>query len=124
MRQAVAYVENATARRAKLAGRRVAYFVALTVTAVLIGIASIACALAALWIALLPYCGPAGAPLVISGILLAGFVGVLGLLRHSQRPDDTPPISVAVPNPPTGGQTIPLLIGAVLAGFSLGVTRK
>ena len=123
-RLAIAYAENVAVVRAKQTSRRFGYVAALTISAATIGIASVACALTALWVALLPYCGPAGAPLIVSAVLFFGCLSALGLLRYGRRPGDATPISSAGSNPPTGEQTIPLLIGAVLAGLAMGSSRK
>jgi hypothetical protein len=56
-----------------------------TAAAVLVT-ASLGCALAALWIRAIPYLGPAGAPLAVAGVLLAGSLAALGLMRHITRP--------------------------------------
>jgi hypothetical protein len=61
--------------------------------AVLLAAAAWACACAALWIALIPSLGPAGAPLVVAGVCLV-FAGILGLIawlllrRRRARPAD------------------------------------
>lgn len=127
IRQAVACAENAAIRqatRATQAGRRFAYVSALTVGTVATGAASAACALTALWIGLLPSCGPVGAPLIISGILCGGCLSLLGLLRSGRRPGDATPGANAASKPPNGQSAIPLLIGGLLAGLAMGSAPK
>ena len=114
IRLAVAYAENAAVRQAAQASRRLTYVTALTVAAVVTGIASATCALAALWVVLLPFCGPAGAPLIVSGVLCAGCATLVGLLRRGPRPPE------ATSGGPNGRSAVPMLIGAVLAGLAMG----
>ncbi len=61
--------------------------------AVLLAAAAWGCASAALWIALIPSLGPAGAPLAVAGVclLLAGILGLIAWLlvrRRRARPAD------------------------------------
>ncbi len=124
-RLAIAYAEGATVRRTPVAGHRIAYYSAIVVFTALAGLASLACAVTALWIALLPSCGAAGAPAVIAVLLLAACMCLLGLLWHGQRAREVPPVpAVGVSSPMTGEQTVPWLISAVLAGLAMGSSRK
>lgn len=116
-RLAVAYAESAAVRQAIQAKRRFAYVTALAIGAVVTGVASAACALTALWIGLLPFCGPVGAPSIVAGILCGACLSFLGLMRCRRRPD-------VAPNPPGGQSTIPLLIGGLLAGLAMGSAPK
>jgi hypothetical protein len=59
--------------------------------------ASVGCALAALWIWDVPRLGPAGAPLPVAGILLAGCLAAIVLMRHTARLRQAPSSSNATP---------------------------
>jgi len=123
-RLAVAYAENAAVRQAIQARRRFAYVTTLTVGAVVTGIASAACVLTALWIGLLPSCGPVVAPLIISGILCGVCLSLLGLMRCRRRSGDATPGAVAGSNPLSGQSAIPLLIGGLMVGLAMGSAPK
>ena len=116
-RLAVAYAENAAVQQAVQARRRFAYVSALAIGAVVTGTVSAACALTALWIGLLPSCGPVGAPSIVAGILCGVCLSLLGLMRRRRG-------SVPAPNPPGGQSAIPLLIGGLLAGLAMGSAPK
>jgi hypothetical protein len=116
-RLAVAYAESAAVRQASQAKRRFGYVTVLAIGAVVTGIASAACALTALWIGLLPFFGPVGAPSIVAGILGGVCLCLVGLMRRRRRPD-------AVPKPPDGQSAIPLLIGGLLAGLAMGSAPK
>ena len=123
-RLAIAYAEGATVRRTPVAGHRIAYYSIIVFVTALAGLASLACAVTALWIALLPSCGAAGAPAVIAVLLLAGCLSLLAILRHGHRRDVVPVPVAGAPTPVTGEQTMPWLISAVLAGLAMGSSRK
>jgi hypothetical protein len=98
--------------------RLVSAAVCLALIALVALLAAIGCAVAALWIYLIPYAGSVGAPLIVAGILLA-LCAILSLAayimaRHKPR----------VPGADFASAIQPL-IDAVLAGFTLGSrTRK
>jgi len=89
----------------------------LAVIALAAGLAAIGCAVAALWIYLIPYAGPVGSPLIVAGILLALCV-VLSIAayftaRHKPQVQGADFASAIQP-----------LLEAVLAGFTLGSRAK
>ena len=57
--------------RWKKKARLVSAAACLAVVALVAGLAAVGCAVAALWIYLIPYAGPVGSPLIVAGILLA-----------------------------------------------------
>jgi hypothetical protein len=67
------------------------------IVAVVLVTASVTCALAALWIWEIPRLGPAGAPLVVAVILLAGGLVAIAVMRHAPRAGRTSSGSCPVP---------------------------
>jgi hypothetical protein len=65
------------------------------VIAAILVTASIACAVTALWIWEVPRLGPAAAPLVVAGVLLALCLAVLALMQHILRSRPVPSASDA-----------------------------
>jgi hypothetical protein len=97
--------------------RLVSVAAGLAVTALIAGLAAIACAVAALWIYLIPYAGPVGAPLIVAGALLALCV-ILSLAAYV-----TARRKQKVPSPDFASAIKPLL-EAVLTGFAVGSRTK
>jgi hypothetical protein len=134
IRLAVASAENAAVREARRSRARIAYTAALMALASGCAFAAIACAIAALWIALLPYCGAAGAPLVVSALLLVICAALVLLLRYGRTVVDQAPEPSALAGlsglePAAAIQLlkdhkVPVLIGALLVGLAAGSSRK
>jgi hypothetical protein len=103
--------------RWKKKARLVSLAASLAVTALIAGLAAIACAVAALWIYLIPYAGPVGAPLIVAGALLALCV-ILSLAAYftARRKPQVPDVDFA--------STIKPLLEAVLTGFAVGSRTK
>jgi len=83
----------ATARRLGTVAPRLIAATVLAVMALMIALGAIGCAVAALWIFLLPQLGPAGAPLVAAGALLVlcGILlgGAYAVLRRQPKPAES-----------------------------------
>jgi len=104
--------------RWKKKARLVSVAACLAAIALVAGLAALGCAVAALWIYLIPYAGPVGAPVIVAGILLALCV-ILSAASYftAQRKPNVAGADFA--------GAIQPLIDAVLAGFTLGSrTRK
>ena len=104
--------------RWKKKARLVSVAACLAVIALVAGLAAIGCAVAAVWIYLIPYAGPVGAPLIVAGILLALCVILsIAACYTARRKPNVPGADFA--------SAIQPLVDAVLAGFTLGSrTRK
>jgi hypothetical protein len=89
----------------------------LAAVALIALLAAMVCAVAALWIYLIPYAGPVGAPAIVAGALLALClilsIAAYFTARHKPR----------VPGSEFASAIWPL-IEAVLAGFALGNKTK
>lgn len=92
---ALLIAERAGGRTGRQATANVAGIAVTTVAAACCGFAAIACALAALWLFLLPQLGPTGAPLVIAGVLVVMCGALLAVLRHEMKPGPPPPAGIA-----------------------------
>ncbi len=131
-------VAGAAGERARGAARRTALYLAGTIAAAAIGIAGIGCALAALWVALLPPLGIVGAWLVLAAILLAAGA-ILALLlnrgqaKHAEPEDITAAVRAALEDlraltehsgaglkKAIEGHEWQVVIAALLAGMFLG----
>jgi len=134
IRLAVASAENAAVREARRSRARIEYAAALIAAASFCAIVASGCAIAALWIALMPYYGPAGAPLIVSGVLFVICAGLGLLLRYRRPASEAPPEPSAVSSP-AGLDTaaalqllkdhkVPVLIGALLVGWAAGSPRR
>ncbi len=104
--------------RWKKKARLVSAAACLAAIALVALLAALGCAVAALWIYLIPYAGPVGSPLIVAGILLALCVILLLAAYFTAR--RKPNVSGA-----DFATAIQPLLDAVLAGFTLGSrTRK
>ena len=92
---ALLIAEGASGRKGEQATAKVASIAVTTVAAACCGCAAIACALAALWLYVLPLVGPTGAPLVVAGVLLVMCLALTVVLRHELRPRPPPPPGIA-----------------------------
>ena len=100
----------------------------LTVAGVL-GVAGAGCALAALWLAAIPYLGSAGAALVVAAVLFAGagmLLGGLALARKRRAPPPPDPLAPLLSEARLlmqdhAGTT---LLAALVAGFTAGQLRR
>jgi len=118
----------ATARRLGAVAPRLIAATVLAVMALMIALGAIGCAVAALWIFLLPQLGPAGAPLVAAGALLVlcGILlgGAYALLRRQAKPADLLTevlhhAAATAENPLAyESRLVVLLLGALAAGVS------
>jgi hypothetical protein len=97
------------------------------VAACVLGIASIGCAAASLWIFAIPWLGPAGAPLVVAFVLLAIGFAVVMLTGRRLRRRRIPPLSNAEASLALADAMRlfkdhkgAVLITALLAGFAAG----
>ncbi len=80
---------------AQQAGRRLLVASMFAAFGLVAGIAAIGCLLAGLWIALLPWAGPEGAPLIIGGLLAAVTVCAVLAGRSQLSPSTTVPVPLA-----------------------------
>ncbi len=103
--------------RWKKKARLVSAAACLAVIALVALLAALGCAVAALWIYLIPYAGPVGAPLIVAGALLALCV-ILSVASYftARRKPNVPGADFATAIQP--------LLEAVLAGFTLGSKSK
>lgn len=88
---ALTLVENAAVRHIRQPIARMAYVVTFALMAIGCAIAGIGCGLAALWIYALPHVGAVGAPLVVSGVLLAMSLVMLMVARYTSGARSAPP---------------------------------
>ncbi len=94
-------VTGAAGERARGAARRTALYLAGMIAVASLGVTGIGCALAALWVALLPQLGVVGAWLVLAAILLAAGA-ILALLlnrghtKHAEPEDITAAVRAAL----------------------------
>ena len=94
------------------------------------GFAVAGCLMAALWIAVLPLVGPAGAPLVVAAALAILAVAIIALLRHRDPPPVAAPANVDVirvleaASELTRADKVPALLAALLAGVVAGARPK
>lgn len=105
--------------------------VMLVYVAATCGFGVLGCLLAALWIAVLPHVGPAGAPLVVAGAL--ALIGVVTIAVLRQR-DPIPPVVaprqddiatlIDAASALTRADKVPALLAALLAGFAAGARPK
>ncbi|MBB4062898.1 phage holin family protein [Gellertiella hungarica] len=89
-------------------------------------LAAAGCGVAALWIALLPSLGPAGAPLAIAGLLFV--IGLVFLLVARRRPVLVVADPAADPRHPSAGSPLSanrsaLLLALFTAAFQSGARR-
>jgi hypothetical protein len=122
----------ASVQRIAITGPRTIAAILLALAAAMAGLAAIGCAVAALWIFLIPYIGAAGAALSAAAVLLAVsavlLIGGYTLLKRNRSPMET--IAEAIQS--GEGRKLardykPLLLaGSVLAGLvaALNATRK
>jgi hypothetical protein len=90
-------ITGAAGERARGAARRTALYLAGTIAVALLGVTGIGCALAALWLALLPQLGLIGAWLVLAAILLAaGAILALLLNRGHRKPEEPVDVGAAI----------------------------
>lgn len=115
--------EASDVRKGHPAIAHIALTATATAAAVACATASIGCALAALWLYLLPHVGMTGAPVIIAGILGAMCVALFAVVRLRLRPRAVPP-PAATPQSAVGeaerlvrDHRGPVLIGALLAGL-------
>jgi hypothetical protein len=104
------------------ASRRIGLMLFYAVLAAIAAIAAIGCAIAAIWLALLPAIGPVWTPLVI-GAVLAGATAILVLLissrpRGGRRSDGEDP--AALLSAILRDHKTSLILGAALAGMLAG----
>jgi hypothetical protein len=122
----LAALSRAGAPRVAVAARRAGVVVAAGVLAGVLLLASLGCALAALWIKAVPRLGPAGAALVVAVCLLVlGLAALSVVLRRPLRaraPAQAPtpiPLDALMRDNKTA-----LLTAAVVAGLCVGLNGK
>lgn len=126
-RQAVETIENLVSRALHDAVARLAATCTVMLLAGGCAAVGLGCVLAALWLFLLPYLGPVGAPLAIGGsLLLVGLVVVaLGRISRSFQPpaplhNVLPALAVAEATNLLKDHKSSVLIAAVIAGLTSG----
>lgn len=86
------FTHIATARRLGAVAPQLMAAVVLTAMALIVALGAIGCAVAALWIFLIPHLGLAGAPLVAAGALVTMcgvlFGGAYAVMRRQAKPTD------------------------------------
>jgi len=111
---------------------RLAFRVVLSIIAIGFAMAALVCALAALWIYLIPLAGTVGTPLIIAGAFL--FLAAIALVAAAYQRETKP---VAEPVPQVGvadllneatrqlkEQKVPVLIATLLTGLIAGTREK
>jgi hypothetical protein len=81
----MAFVRSGAAVAIASSAERMAKAALGAIVAAVLVAASVVCALAALWIWEVPRLGPAGAPLVVAGILFVVGLVALGVMQHTLR---------------------------------------
>jgi hypothetical protein len=96
--------------------------------AVLLALTAAGCAVAALWIYLLPLLGPVGAPLAAAGALLVAALVLLLIARRVLRPQPTtaaPPVDAAAElTRLTRDHKVEMLVAALTAGLVAGAGNR
>ena len=82
---ALRLVEAGAVGRSRRAFTQMAFAAVATAVAAICGMATVACALTALWIYALPHVGAVGAPLIVAGALFVMSLTVYTLIRHAMR---------------------------------------
>ena len=136
LKLALALSEGAAVRHAGQATARMACVALVVLAASSFALAGVACALAALWIYTVPHVGPAGAPLIVAGVLLAISLAILAVLRYGFKPRQAPRPAVVTPDilrPEIllveatrllKQHKLPVLLAALLAGLAAGRGEK
>jgi hypothetical protein len=112
--------EVALADRVIGAVRRVPAQIALAFAASVLGLAAAGCACAAIWIACMPYLGPAGAPLLVAFLLALGALVCIACMRRPLVARRGAGLST-VPQAGVPSDMAPIL-AAALAGFVGGLS--
>jgi hypothetical protein len=133
-------VTGAAGAHAREAARRTAVYLAGLIAVALLAIAGLGCALAALWVALLPELGALGAWLVLAGVLLVAAAilafAIQGRREHREPEDLSAAVQAALGDlraftehsgeglkKAVEGHEWQLVIAALLAGLLLGRRR-
>ena len=127
----VALLARASAmRQARPCARRLACVAASVVAAAVLASFALGCALAALWIYARPSLGAAGAPLLVAGVLLvlalAALLPVWRLRRRRRAPPSAGDLAaelLAEAARLTKAHEGPMLLAALIAGFTAGTRR-
>jgi hypothetical protein len=93
-----AFAETMSAGGVGVAARRMTIGAWCVALATVFGAASVGCAVAALWVLVLPEVGPVGAPLVAAGALLLLCLPLLVIARSVLRRRPPPPPAPALPD--------------------------
>lgn len=132
LRIAQAWTDDSVLPRAREAGVSALIAGATVLLATIFGLAALGCALAALWLYLLPLVGEVGAPLIVSGVLM-GLGGLVLLLPRMRDTTPTPPIQTTGATPDmmiaeasrlVRDNKVPVLLSAVLVGLCEGMRKK
>jgi hypothetical protein len=129
---AITFVKIAAGDRIGAAVRRNGVAAGCAVAGAAFAAASIGCAVAALWVFVLPKVGPVGAPLIAAAALLSACLTLLAIMRSILRRRPTPLPAAVVP--PAADPAVLIaeamrlfdenkgaaLLAAVLAGISAG----
>ena len=109
-----------------IAGRAVAASLCAALAAIFAA-AAIACSIAGVWIFALPYVGPAGAPLVVTGLLLVICLVLSAASWRVWSPKQEPPRPAMVPQLSIADAAVlfknhkgAMLVAALLAGLIVG----
>lgn len=129
---AFALIDGGVMRPRRQSTAKMACVAIIVVSAAVSAIAAAGCALAALWIFVLPHVGPIGAPVVVAGVLLAFCLAMLALIFYGpKRRRASPALVDAAPTLLLAEATRLLkehkgtvLIAALLAGLLAGKNEK
>lgn len=133
LRIAQAWTDDSVLPRVRDAGARALMAAAAIMLAAVLVLAALGCALTALWLYLLPLVGPAGAPLIVSGVLLSLGLVTLLLPRLAARQSPPPPVAAPGPTPDVliaeasrlvRDNKVPVLLSALLVGLCEGARKK
>ncbi len=114
LRLVAVLAEAATARRGHVAGGHLAGVMLALVVAGLCATVAVGCAVAGLWLALLPWAGVWGAPLVVAAVMLGASLIAVAIAWRLRQPRPTPPKVDATA----------LVLAALMAGLAAGTRGK
>ncbi len=130
IRLALLFAGGGSAGKGRQAANHVAHVAVATLAAVCCGVAALACALAALWLYLLPRLDPTGATLVVAGVLCSLCLALLAFVRYGLRPDPpanqgiAPALLIAETTRLINENKAAVLLAALLAGLVAGRRDK
>ena len=127
---ALLVAEGVSGRKGRQTATHVARIAVFTLAAACCGFSAFACALVALWLYVVPQVGPAGAPLVVAGVLLVMCLVLLAVVQFGLKPRPPPASGFAASELITEATRLlnehkgTVLLAALLAGLVAGRREK